>query len=168
MKRWIILLALLLCVGCMTACTAKSPLEHAASRVGLDLSAGSVSASVETHGGFHNDGMTYTVLTFPDDALFAAIAENTAWQPLPLPQTVSKLLYGCRTERSVTGAYLVDENGDALFPTVQNGAYHFLDRHSDSAAGAADPALLERNSFNFTVALYDADTNTLYFGELDT
>lgn len=31
-----------------------------------------------------------------------------------------------------------------------------------------DVDLFERSSFNFTLAIYDTDTNTLYYFELDT
>ena len=46
-----------------------------------------------------------------------------------------------------------------------NGFYRLIDRHSDAGDGQN---LLERASLNVTLAVYDADSDTLYFCEMDT
>ena len=54
------------------------------------------------------------------------------------------------------------------FPDSQvaaNGFYRLIDRHSDAGDGQN---LLERASLNVTLAVYDADSDTLYFCEMDT
>lgn len=56
----------------------------------------------------------------------------------------------------------------AAFPPVQNGCYYFEDRHSRSADPHSDSGLFQRHSFNVTFALYDADTQTLYYCKFDT
>ena len=48
-------------------------------------------------------------------------------------------------------------------PPVKKGYYRLIDRQEQT-----DTSLLERGSFNFTVAVYDAEARVLYFGELDT
>ena len=48
-------------------------------------------------------------------------------------------------------------------PEIQNGYYRLIDRHSDT-----DTGILDRYSFNFTLGVYDSDTNTLYCCEVDT
>ena len=48
-----------------------------------------------------------------------------------------------------------------------NGYYRLIDRQIKMGeASGAD--ILHRNSFNFDLGLYDADTNTLYFCRMDT
>jgi len=44
----------------------------------------------------------------------------------------------------------------------------FVDRHSESKDIHSDIDLFSRHSFNFTIALYDVDSNTLYYYEFDT
>ena len=51
---------------------------------------------------------------------------------------------------------------------VENGWYRFIDRHAQSYDSADESEVLERGSFNFTLALYDADRNELYYLTLDT
>ena len=49
-------------------------------------------------------------------------------------------------------------------PEIRAGFYRLIDRHAQ--AGETD--LLGRASLNFTLALYDTDTDTLYYFEMDT
>jgi hypothetical protein len=53
-------------------------------------------------------------------------------------------------------------------PQIKNGYWFFSDRHNKSTSPEKDVDLFERRSFNFTLAIYDIDTNTLYYFELDT
>ena len=46
---------------------------------------------------------------------------------------------------------------------LKPGYYILIDRQTET-----DTDILERPSFNFTAGLYDADTNIMYFGKLDT
>ena len=48
--------------------------------------------------------------------------------------------------------------------------YFFFDRHSDATNPKDDSAFLDesRPSYNFTVAIYDSDTNMLYYARVDT
>lgn len=103
------------------------------------------------------------MLSFNDDIVLEKIKNNTEWSAFPLDETVQTLVYGVETETTKDGPFLTDENGKSLVPEIQNGYYCLIDRHSDTKA-----EILERNSFNFTLGLYDTDTNTLYFCELDT
>ena len=61
-------------------------------------------------------------------------------------------------------------NGDGapVIPEVENGYYYFLDRHSQSTNPKYDSGVLGRASYNFTIAIYDEDRQTLYYAELDT
>lgn len=63
------------------------------------------------------------------------------------------------------GYELADE---AHWPAVTGGLYKFVDRHSGADDKSNDASILNRSSFNFSVAVYDPDTATLYYFEFDT
>lgn len=50
---------------------------------------------------------------------------------------------------------------------TQHGYYILIDRQVGNRKTSGED-ILQRNSFNFTLGLYDTDTNTLYFCKLDT
>lgn len=56
-----------------------------------------------------------------------------------------------------------------MWPTFENGVYKFVDRQADPGEDRGDDsALLGRYSFNFTIAVYDMDSDFLYYFEMDT
>lgn len=154
----------------LTACKAKTPQDLASEVLNLDLSAGSEVSSYDTHSG-NGDGTSYMVLSFQDDAVLEQIQASDAWHPLPVDQTTQVLVYGLSGETGENswqvGPYLTDDSGNPLVPDVQNGYYFLLDRQAEDGK-APEPNILNRGSFNFTFGLYDTDTATLYFCELDT
>ena len=157
----------------LTACGSGSPEEDPTEEIsqvlGIDVSAGEELSSSDTHGGFHGDGISCVALQFSDSQVADAIASSAAWVPLPLDETAQVLAYGVFRETadgiSGAGPYLTDGEGDPLLPSVANGYYCLIDRHADAGDGQN---LLERASLNVTLALYDTDSDTLYFCELDT
>lgn len=94
------------------------------------------------------------------------IKGNTSWKQLPVSYPVDALLYGTQNGSSSIGPY-VTESGKKLFPKAETGYYYFKDRHT-GAGGQGSKDVVNRYSFNFTVALYDEDTRTLYYCEFDT
>ena len=172
MKRTLIL-PLLLGLALVLAGCAPSARQKAGEALGLDLSAGTVLLDTDTHGGFHGDGAACLKLAFPDDALAGVLASDPAWKPLPLSDVTTALVYGRTVEQDGTsiswGPYLTDEDGQPLVdPAVETGWYRFIDRHSQSQDPADESGVLERGSLNFTLALYDAERNELYYFTLDT
>lgn len=142
-------------VACLLLCgLAGCGLETMADRISevTGLPSGNVKDSFDNHGGFHGDGIAYAVVTFPDQEAERAIAQNPDWKPYPLDGTVQTLLYGVTTDSESRGPYVTDDDGEPLFPEISDG-YYFL---------------LDRASFNFTVAIYDKETRTLYYAEIDT
>ena len=53
-------------------------------------------------------------------------------------------------------------------PKIENGYYFFFDRHSESINKYDDSKINDRSSYNFTIALLDKNTNTIYYYRLDT
>ena len=112
-------------------------------------------------------------LQFSDGEVLEQIEESGDWEAFPLDRTAQALVYGVTEETGTeetgitvfqTGPYLNDSDGNLLVPEIREGYYRLIDRHAQ--AGESD--ILDRHSFNFTLALYDTETDTLYFCELDT
>ena len=129
-------------------------------KVELDLSGGTVVSELDTHGGFQGDGDTFVVMTFPQTDRPALEREMTGpyWHPLPLTDNLARVTYNL--------ALGVD--GEPFFPEVDQGCYYFRDRHSESQDPTDESGLFNRGSWNFTLAIYDSQTGTLYYYELDT
>lgn len=152
------LACLLLC--CLAGCSQETMADRISRVTGLAPSAGVVRDSFDNHGGFHGDGIAYAVVTFPDLEAERAIAQNPAWKPYPLDGTVQALLYGVTTALESRGPYVTDDDGEPLFPEIHDGYYVLLDRYRESTPGHEED-ILDRASFNFTVAVYDKETRTL-------
>ncbi|MDO4268075.1 MAG: hypothetical protein Q4C73_06340 [Eubacteriales bacterium] len=161
-----IILILLISVISMAACGAESAQKLVSEALDIDASGGDEVSNYDTHSG-NGDGASCIVLSFHDDRVLEEIKSHAEWKAFPLDETVKTLVYGTETETRKAGPFLTDENGDPLAPEIQNGYYLLIDRQAekDKAAGAD---ILHRSSFNFTLGLYDTDTNRLYFCQLDT
>ncbi len=119
----------------------------------------------DTHGGFHGDGSYYLILDCSENATLAREIVKD-WKPFPLTESLELAMYGgTRGIVSYDGYRFAEE---AHWPRINNGVYRFVDRHSDSTDQGDDTDLLNRASFNFTIAAYDFDTNRLYYFEMDT
>ena len=83
---------------------------------------------------------------------------------MPLSANLEYVIYG--GERNGTTRRGLNE--EAKIPVIENGYYMFMDRSSESTDNTDDSMLLSRYSFNFTIAIYDTDTDILYYFEYDT
>lgn len=178
MKIIIRLLALTICVlmltlnlGCAVVFGADE-IKSAGRTIELDLTSATVTLSSDSHGGFHGDGIRFLNLDCGGTHVREQIENCAHWKPLPLSTHVSTLLYGGEGWTPIVTNNDPDSDvyGQPLFPTVKNGWYFFYDRYDNGVSFDRydDSLVLGRNSFNFTVALYDAETDTLYFSEMDT
>lgn len=121
----------------------------------IESTSGVVEASIDTHGGFHNDGETFVQLYFTGDTVAEQIAASPDWMDLPLPEELTALAQlSCRDEDS------------PFLPAVEHGWYWFQDRQAEDAKDYS--GTLDRHSYNFTLALYDAGQHRLYYWKLDT
>lgn len=169
MKKRIGALVLLISLILALASCADVPDEKEliSQSLGRDVSAGQTVDFYDTHGGFLGDGETFAKIVFSDDSFAAGLGD--AWMPLPLPTPLHVVAYGGELPNGESWeAFVRNADGERLIPAVTDGFYFFEDRHSESR-DASDPAsVLYRSSMNFTLAIYDADTTTLYYYEIDT
>ncbi len=136
--------------------------------LGLDLRRGQLVEYEDSHGGFHGDGETVAVVTFSEEGAWELETclgyELPGWEKLPLTGDAHQVLYGGNSWRPLfTGA-----NGAPLVPELSNGWFYFLDRQIDYKEDYVRESIFSRSSFHFTLAVYDADSRTLYYFQLDT
>lgn len=165
MRRIIVLM--LLMILSLVGCGEKDIQGDISESLGIDVR-GTVLMDSDSHGGFHGDGMLFQQISFEDSKLTDEIKDNDGWKPMPLSQNMEALVYGIEVDTSSIGPYLTDESGDTIIPDIQNGYYYLYDRHSESKDPFSDKDILNRTSFNFTLALYDSDNHVLYYVEFDT
>lgn len=142
------LAALLLLAGCAV----QDVHSQISQELGIDVSGGTMVSSYDTHGGWLGDGTSFFAIQFENGAVLEEIKISLEWSEFPLDATVQALV-----------SMLNDNEGHPIVPEIQNGYYLLIDRQND-----ATEDILHRYSFNFTLGLYDTDTNTLYFCKLDT
>ena len=138
--------------------------EEISVMLGADVSSAEVVSGSDSHGGFHGDGERYMEFQFEDDTFENTIQKDNTWHALPVKEApIEALLYGKTIGEITYGPYFQKE-----FPRVEKVYYFFHDRHGESADPFDASKVLGRSSLNVTVALYDAEQDTLYFAELDT
>ena len=161
MKRIGIFFILLLCVV-FSAC---EPEEDTLSKCfGFEKSDFIISEETDTHGGFHGDGSYYLILDCSQNADKAREIVKD-WTALPLRGNLQLVMYGGARNGMIYGYNFAEE---AHWPTIENGVYKFVDRHSESKDSSDDSEILDRFSFNFSIAAYDFDSDILYYFEIDT
>ena len=124
----------------------------------------SVVEEFEDYGGFPVDGSHYLILDCSSNKK-KALEIIKDWNKLPLSENLNLAMYGGEKDGVIYGYELAKE---AHMPKIENGYYIFEDRHSESSNSIDDSELFDRYSFNFSIAVYDCDTNKMYFFKFDT
>lgn len=165
-NKLLTLVIVLLMTLSLTACSLKSEQEIISENLGINTAGISDLSVYDTHSG-NGDGVSCVTLVFDDDRALEDIEKNSQWKKFPLDETANTLLYGVSDQTSQKGPFLTDEDGNNLVPYIENGYYVLIDRQAqEGLASGAD--ILNRGSFNFTLAVYDIDAKTLYVCDLDT
>ncbi len=154
MRRNLWLAMVLACAFLLAGCGSGNGMSAYEKMWGVDLSGGTMLSETDSHG-FHGDGALLRVLQFEDDTVSEALSESTQWQDLPLSENLNTFIYQ-------------PYDSEVTIPAITYGYYSFYDRHAESQDPQDDTQLLRRASFNFTLAIYDADTQRLYLLEYDT
>ena len=134
--------------------------RHISESLQIDVSEGVVVNSFDDHSGFQGDGTSYAVLSFDDEELEKLISAPGGWHSLPLTDNLETLIYGTRTETTATGPFI-----GVTMSRAKKGYWYFYDRQGETTD---DSGVLNRGSYNYTFALYDADKDLLYYCEYDT
>lgn len=124
-------------------------LTEIARELDASLSGGIVLEYWDTHGGFHGDGEIFAMIRGT-----CRFSEDPYWHRLPLSDNVAAALKACLGEEQI--------------PAADKGWYYFRDRHPEALDRGDDSRLNSRASRNFTVAVYDGETDILYYYEYDS
>lgn len=135
---------------------------------GINISWGDIVSEADSHGGFHGDGTKITVLHFTDSSFESEMEENEKWHALPLPEELETVVYGRTEANSTAGPFIGYNSVDMEIPEITNGYYYFKDRHSESGDPYDSSQILERHSYNFTILIYDCETDLMYICKEDT
>ena len=112
----------------------------------------------DTHGGFNGDGETIAKFYFSDKQaknFTNSISNNLHWNKFPIPETLQDCVYNSINE-------------DIKIPFINNGYWFFLDRHSKATNRYNYYEMFGRASLNYSIAIFDMDSNILYIYSLDT
>ena len=158
MKKVIALIYAMLMIALLCGCTDKDPY------FGFTKQDFTIVEENDTHGGFLGDGEYYLILDCSDNTE-KALENIEGWNSLPLSENLELAMFGGEKDGEAYG-YMLSEL--AHMPKIENGYYFFEDRFDGAEDPSDDSELLSRYSFNFSLAVYDCDTNLLYFFAFDT
>ncbi len=152
----------------LLGCSVKSDEKYIEEQIGINIPEPENISYVDEHGGFHGDGHIFAKVEFlakDKETILNELKENSKWRELPLSENLNLFMYGGMRDGTSYGYNIAGELG---IPKIENGYWYFFDRHSESIDASSDTKLFNRFSFNLTIAMYDADTNILYYVEFDT
>ncbi len=142
--------------------------EEISKTIGVDVTYIETATIIDSHGGM-GDGCACITMTFEDDRCENGVSSSELWHELPLSDNLMKIVYGAVEEGYYISPYITfDDDKTPCISYVEEGYYFFLDRHSKSKNIYDDSEIFERSSYNLTVAIYDSQSDTLYYLELDT
>ena len=171
-KRILCALLALAVIAALAGCGTKNDLKQISKILSVDCAGAEVVTKYDSHGGFLGDGTLFYALQFSDGSAVDAIKASGDWKPFPLSDSLKTAIWGWQDDEHDYAPLIIKDNDwdNPLIPQVENGYYFFRDRHSYAADPKDDSAFLDesRPSYNFTVAIYDTDTNMLYYSEFDT
>ena len=124
----------------------------------------SVIEELDTHDGFQGEGSYYLILDCSGNKQ-KALDIIKDWNKLPLSENLNMAMYGGEKDGVVYDYELAKE---AYMPKIENGYYMFKNKQSGSNNSADDAKLLDRSSFNFSIGVYDCETDKMYYFEFDT
>ncbi len=165
------LIAAAVLTGCMTG--EQLEIKRISSVLSVNCSGARLENKYDSHGGFLGDGTSFYQFRFDDGSPVNSIKNSGRWKPFPLSDNMTEIIRGKACEDGTCNPPLIIKEGSfdtPVFPEVAQGYWFFLDRHSDAADPKDDTHVFDetRYSYNFTVAVYDTDTNRLYYAEFDT
>lgn len=161
------LASLLFCAGAQSG----DPVHQVEKSLMTPLGSSSkVLQALDSHSGFHGDGMNWIVLELDAQDLEAlrsdAAQTGSGWHTLPLSETAETVFYGSeRMENGIVCTQSPSVPDGTELPPVNNGCWMLIDWQEGKPDAIFDES---RHSENFTAALADFDRKRLYFLDIDT
>ena len=142
----------------------STPQGYVSKYLGIDCSRGIANEYINTHGGFLGDGETFIEIQFLNSDFEKRIRESVGWKKFPLTENISAVIYGVSNEEMTCEPWSPGE-----IPPIKDGYYYFENRYLEGEEKYDDSAIKGpyHRSFNYTIALYDADAMILYYCEED-
>lgn len=168
MKKISIGIGILIFVLMIAGCSTESHQDYIAKQINIKMPNVLNIEYMDDHGGFHGDGQKFAKIEFDKtngQNILMQIENYEKWNKLPLTENLNLIMYGGSKDNIEYTHKFAEKLG---IPQIDNGYWLFTDRHTESTYPEKDTELFERHSFNFTLAMYDGDNNTLYYFEFDT
>ena len=120
--------------------------------------------------GFHGDGNLIAQFKYDSASgkrITSQIQQSGKWREFPLSENINILLYGGNKDGV---EYSFDNAKELGLPHIEHGYYFVHNRNYEAKNIYSDSEILDENaySFNVTTAIYDTDSNILYYIEIDT
>lgn len=138
----------------------RDKIKHINSVLDIDISSCSMKNNQASYTSIIGDGDFFAKLEC-DEKINNEI--ESKWKKFPLDSEIEKALDlewcyedGCKTSMERFG-----------IPNNSNFYYYFLDRYVNSNT-ENDEGLNNRNSYNYSIGIYDKSNKTIYFYELNT
>lgn len=151
MKKYTTIMICIFMLLCLVGCQSqKTMTEMISEEIGIGIESGEEIINYSSEETFHGDGEVFYGFQFSSNDLENKIKNDDLWKQLPVSSTLEEIL-----KKSNFESFSV--------PEISNGYYFFLDRHSEAIDYYDEEKVLERNSMNYTLAIYDVDTQILYY-----
>lgn len=169
MKKKIAYMFLLMILMCsLTGCFLWSINREISIFLGISIPGNLEIEYEDTHGGFHGDGVTLARAQLEGkdaEKILKEIKDNDNWKSLPLPKNIEIVMYGGEKDSMMYESDLAEKLD---MPKIQNGYWIFIDRYNNEKRVTDGEELLSRYSANYTVGIYDAESNILYYCKYDS
>lgn len=141
--------------------------EFLKDKIEIDIKGCKVKENIDTY--FLGDGEVYMTLDCSNKSEYIT-KQMSNWNRLPLSKNLKIELYGGYEDENTYRAGILEDNEDYYMPVIPNGYYYFVDKQNKETEKHSDKYLLDddRYSYNYYIAIYDIDTNKLYYIEDDT
>lgn len=167
-KIFTIITAIILILSLLGCSGSKSDDENIFNNIGLNIVENENTTLItkkEREPSFHGDGIDFYVYEFKNsDEILKQVEENKEWKNLPLRENINSVVYG----GNGYSPFVTDDDGHKLIPPIKNGYYYFYNTSEDAKDKTDDTYLKNAFSYNFIIAIFDTDTNMLYYVKLDT
>ena len=158
--KWLLAVVLVCLAGCgaadgenyqnADASTKHTLLQYVSQKTEVDVTQGDISFGFDSHGGFHGDGTLYLEIKMPD-SFEERLNHASLWSELPLTE---KIAAACHMEIDKHHG----KDNETIIPEVENGFWYYLDRSPDISVELP---------LNYTIAVYDSNTDVLYYCDVD-